>query len=145
MDLIFPYLWSAPFSSTKAARSLSIHSSSYKRTALSHLVQNIIQVPVEPLGSRRELERIKHIARTDDLRLDIDRMIQKKLIIKRLNLRTSLPREAKTRREKWIRLPYSENISFQLRSTLRPFGFCPVFYTPLPSRRCLSNSEIMFP
>jgi len=79
---------------------------------------------LSPEASRREAHTLKHLANINNIEIDINRMIRRKIIKKDLDLTTSLLRcKNNKNKEKWIRIPYLGRLSFELGWTLHPFHF----------------------
>jgi len=104
----------------------------HKLAAFNSLVHRLIHIPLSNNAFHKELSIIKHLARVNELNIDVGRMVRRKLIRKCLDSTTSLPREGKHKnRERWIRLPFLGNFSFKLGNVLRSFGFRPAYYNPV--------------
>jgi len=88
-----------------------------------------------------EVNRIEYLANVNHIRVDLRRMIQKKISRSHLDLTTSIPRRSDlTRREKWIKLPFLGKSSSELIKILRSFGFKPGFYNMLTLKQSLTCS-----
>ena len=87
-----------------------------------------------PLGTskiQKEIRTIKYLAASNNIHLNIEKMIRRKSISETLNFTTSLPRSVWKKREKWIKLPYLGKYSYKLNRILRPYGFKSVHYNSL--------------
>jgi hypothetical protein len=122
------------------ATDVTVHGSSFcpmahKVAAFNSLIHRLTHIPLCRSAFQKELMTVKHLAKVNDVQVDIDRMLRRKLIRKSLDLTTSLPRELnQDKRKRWIRLPFLGKLSSELRRTLQPFGFRPAFYNPITLR-----------
>jgi len=105
------------------------------------MIHRLVSIPLSPSDFRKELDTIIHIAKTNDIKIDIEKLVRKKLISRALDAMTSLPRDRKKEKknEKWIRLPYLGNLTSKLSRLLKPFNFRPAFYSINTTRTIFSK------
>jgi len=73
-----------------------------------NLVHRLLSVPLSPSTFKREESAIIHLARVNNISIDIPSLIRKKYNSKILNSTTTHVKGQK--REKWTRLPYLVNL-----------------------------------
>ena len=99
-------------------------------------MHRLISIPLSRPAFQKELATIKHLARVNEVRVDIDTMVRRKIIRKCLDSTTVIPRISSCgKRERWIRLPFLGPFSNKLGRVLRPFGFRPAYYNPVTVKR----------
>jgi hypothetical protein len=103
----------------------------HKIAAFHSYIHRLTQIPLSQAAFKKEVQIIKYMARVNQVDVNIDRMIQRKMIRKHLDATTTLPRETIRNRKRWIRLPYLGQFSAKLGRVLAPFGFRPAFYNPV--------------
>ena len=113
-----------------------VHGSSFcpiahKFAAFNSLIHRLTQIPLSREAFHKEVLIIKHLAVVNDISLDVDDMVRRRITRRVLDSTTSLPRNLnRDSRKRWIGLPFLGKFSSQLGRVLRPFGFRPVFYNP---------------
>jgi len=114
-----------------------VHGSSFcpiahRMAAFNSLVHRLIDIPLNQNAFNRELMIIKYLARVNEVRVDVDVMVRRKLTRRGLDSTTSLPRDSRRDKKRWIGLPFLGPFSLQLARTLSPSGFGLLFIIPLP-------------
>ena len=87
---------------------------------------------------KKEVDTIKLIAKTNNVKLNIDRIVLKKLVSHILDSTTALPRDKK-KKAKWIRIPYLGSVSHKISRLLKPFKINSAFYPLTTTSRLFSN------
>ena len=71
---------------------------------------------------------MKYLAKINNIHIDIDGLVRRKSIKETLDLATSLPREFRSKRSRWTRLPFRGKFSTGLSKILKSNGFRLGFY-----------------
>jgi len=101
----------------------------HKLAAFNSYIHRLTHIPLSQTAFNEELNIIKHLAEVNQVDVDVDRMVRKKLTRKCLDSTTSLARDlGRDKKLRWIRLPYLGKFSSKLSRTLRLFGFRPAYY-----------------
>lgn len=105
------------------------------------MIHRLVSIPLSPSNFKKELDTIVHIAKTNDIKIDVQKLVRKKLISRALDTTTSLPRDKKKKKknEKWIRLPHLGSLTFKITRLLRTFNFRPAFYSVNTTRNIFSR------
>lgn len=112
---------------------ITIDGSSYapphKHAAFHSMIHRLVSIPLNPAAFRNELDTIKSIAETNHVKLDIDKLVRKKLVSKALDATTLHHRDTyRSKKDKWIRLPYLGKLSTSISRLLKPLHLRPAFY-----------------
>ena len=86
----------------------SFHPRCHKHAAFRSMIHRLVSIPLSPSDFQKELDTIIHVAKTNNVRLDIKKLVRKKSISHALDATSSLPREKKkeNKKQKWIRLTH---------------------------------------
>ena len=112
---------------------ISIDGSSYappphKHAAFHSMIHRLVSIPLTPAAFQKEKDTIKLIAETNHVKLDIDKLVRRKLVSRALDATTRLPRDTNRKKERWIRLPYLGKLSTHISRLLKPLHLKPAFY-----------------
>jgi len=130
---------------------ITIHGSSYcppahKFAAYYFMTNRLLSVPLSPVALNTEVNTIKCIANNNNIRLNIDNIIRKKLTTRSLDAATSLPRDRKVlKKEKLMRLPYLGTFSSTLRGVLKTANRRPDYYSLNTTRQNLCRLKDPIP
>jgi hypothetical protein len=104
----------------------------HKIAAFNSFIHRLTHIPLSQSAFKKELMIIKYLAKVNEVNVDIEGMVRRKVTRKCLDSTTSLPRST-GRKDKfrWIRFPFLGDFSHQLSRVLRRFGFRPAFYNPV--------------
>ena len=92
------------------------------------MIHRLVTVPLLPPAFQKELDTIQYIADSNNIKIDIPKLVRKKLVTRALDSTTTLPRQEEKKR--WVRIPYlGASLSHRLSRTLRHSGLSPAFYT----------------
>jgi len=77
---------------------ITIDGSSYappphKHAAFHSMIHRLVSIPLTPEAFRKEMDTIKHIAETNHVKLDIDKLVHRKLVSRALDATTCHPRD----------------------------------------------------
>ena len=92
------------------------------------MIHRLVSIPLTPAAFHKEMDTIKHIAETNHVKLDIDKLVHRKLVSRALDATTHHPRDTNRKKEKWIRLPYLGKLSNHISRLLKPLHLKPAFY-----------------
>jgi hypothetical protein len=113
---------------------IAIDGSSYCHTSHKHagflsMIHRLVSIPLTPKAFKREVDTIKLIAENNHVKLNIDKMIHKKLVSRTLDATTTLPRDTRNNnKDRWIRIPYLGKLSSHISRLLKPLHLRPAFY-----------------
>ena len=100
------------------------------------MIHRALTVPLSEYNLNKEINTIKHIAKINNIRIDVDKVIKKKLHTDSLKRTSSLlainPIQDNTR---WLKVPFIGNSSYKISRVLRHIGYRPAFYTLYSLRR----------
>jgi len=91
------------------------------------MIHRLINTPLSKKNFNHEVSNIKRIVALNNICIDVDKIISRKLKRKALD-HTSTFSTAPSPRMKWIRLPFFGNVSYKLSHILRNVGFRTAFY-----------------
>ena len=95
----------------------------------NNFIGRLVNIHINKSGFSGEVDTIEHLAKSNNLNVDIENMIHRKNIRRYLDLTTALPRDLKRKkRETWIKLLFLGRRSRELSRVIRPFGFKLVCY-----------------
>ena len=110
------------------------------------MTNRLLSVPLSPVALNTEVNTIKCIANNNNIRLNIDNIIRKKLSTRSLDAATSLPRGRKVlKKAKWMRPPYLGIFSNTLRGVLKPANRRPAYYSLNTTRQHLCRLKDPIP
>lgn len=101
---------------------------SHKHAAFLHMIHRLVSIPLKPEAFQKEVDTIKLIAETNHVKLNIDKIIRKKLVSRTLDATTTHLRDTSRKKDTWIRLPYLGKLSSLLTRLLRLTHLRPAFY-----------------
>lgn len=104
---------------------------SHKNAAFHSLIHRLTSIPLTPEEFNKELDTIRYLTHANGRhKLDVMKLVKKKLIKKALDASTTLPRcEPDKKKTKWISLPYLGEFSSQIKKLLKPHHRRPAFYS----------------
>ena len=101
------------------------------------MIHRLVTIPLLPHAFQKEIDIIQHIAESNEIKIDIPKLVRKKLIVRALDSTTTLPRQ--TEKKRWIRIPYLGTLSHRLSRILRQSNLNPAFYTLLNLKHIFSH------
>ena len=93
------------------------------------MIHRLVSTPLKPKAFKEEVDTIKLIAETNHVKLNIDKLIRKKLVSRTLDATTTHPRDTNRKKEKWIRLPFLGKLSSRISRLLKLVHLRPAFYS----------------
>ena len=129
---------------------ITIDGSSYappphKHAAFHSMIHRLVSTPLTPDAFHKEMDTIKHIAETNHVKLDIDKLVHKKIVSKALDATTSHPRDTSRKKDRYIRLPYLGKLSNQISRLLKPLHLKAGFYNVNTLRNHFSRLKDQVP
>ena len=109
------------------------------------MIHRLVSIPLTPKAFQQELDTIKLIAETNHVKLDINKLVHKKLVSRALDATTSHPRDTNRKKDRYIRLPYLGKLSNQLSRLLKPLHLKPGFYNVNTLRNHFSRLKDQVP
>ena len=101
---------------------------SHKHAAFLSMIHRAVSTPLAPEAFKKEVDTIKLIAENNHVKLDVDKIIHKKLISRALDATTFHPRDMNREKETYIRLPYLGKLSSNISRLLRSLHLKSAFY-----------------
>ena len=92
------------------------------------MIHRLVSIPLKPQAFKKEVDTIKLIAKTNHVKLNIDKLIHRKLVSRTLDATITHSRDTNLKKEKWIRLPYLGKLSSLLSRLLKLTHLRPAFY-----------------
>jgi len=89
------------------------------------MIHRLLSIPLLPSEFLAEVNTIKSLAHTNNISIDADKIIRKKLISRSLDLSTTLPRFQSSKQ--MGSPPLCRQLSFQLSHFLKSLGLSPAF------------------
>jgi hypothetical protein len=116
----------------------SFHPVSHKHAAYLCMIHRLLTIPLDNNNYKKEVSTIKHIAALNNVTIDVDKIISRKLKSKTTSAITNLSKISN--RIKWVRMPFLGNISYKISRLLRNVGYRAAFYS-LNTNLKLINSK----
>lgn len=105
------------------------------------MVHRVTSIPLTPTSFKEEVQTIKDLARRNKINVNIEGMVRRKMIRKVLDSTTTIPRNKRAKKEKWVRVPYLGKFSNDLGKILKSFHIRPAYYTITNLKKIFSSQK----
>lgn len=95
------------------------------------MIHRLLSIPLSPSAFQSECDIISELAIRNNIQLDIQKIIRRKLLRQSIRSTSPLFSSLRTERKKWVRLPFLGPSSYRISSHLKHLGYSPSFYSIL--------------
>lgn len=107
----------------------SMHHCTHKAAAFTAMAQRMVSLPLSSKNITKEKFIISEIARSNNIKIDVDKLVRKRRRAMALKRGSSLVPVLASEKTRWVRLPFLGRSSQNLARILKNYGFRTAFYS----------------